>query len=661
MCNTWMAQVSHMMELGADGRNNCELGSQPLPTVSPHEESESAKEQRQRAGTWSQTRGHTIHGHSIPPQLVKAIRSKTLSRERRKSDEELSPKIGKNKSSQSPSRKSGGLFFDAFRPRSKSDATSKSKKSTNLISQMRNAVQNSLMSPSSSGRSSASGSTSSSEADPVRTRGLPLTETGRYRHVSESSRPRAVSDSVNNKGPVSKVMDLFRHRSNSAVSAEEKRRARAVNAYHHHDIPSHGALLRRGSLDPDRRRLSLGTVPHRGSDVGLDPNHAAILFRDSRGLPVADPFLEKVNLSDLEEDESQIFVKFFRFHKCYDLIPTSAKLVVFDTQLLVKKAFFALVDNGVRAAPLWDSVKQQFVGMLTITDFIKILQKYYTSSNVTMDELEEHKLETWKKALPDQHFGMISIGPDVSLYEAIRVLIHKRIHRLPVIDPYTGNVLYILTHKRILRFLFLYINDLPKPSYMNKTISDLKIGTYDNIETVIEDTTIILALKKFVERRVSALPVVDEKGRLVDIFAKFDVINLAAQRTYNNLDITLKKANEHRNEWFEGVHRCHLTDTLYSVLEKIVRAEVHRLVIVDKDEKVIGIISLSDLLVYLVLRPCGDHKIKNEVETDGVEESESETPSLIIADEIDAPSSSQLVPPANESACWREVTVSGGE
>lgn len=47
-----------------------------------------------------------------------------------------------------------------------------------------------------------------------------------------------------------------------------------------------------------------------------------------------------------EEDESQIFVKFFKFHKSYDLIPTSAKLVVFDTHLLVKKAFFALVYNG---------------------------------------------------------------------------------------------------------------------------------------------------------------------------------------------------------------------------------------------------------------------------------------------------------------------------
>jgi len=32
-------------------------------------------------------------------------------------------------------------------------------------------------------------------------------------------------------------------------------------------------------------------------------------------------------------DKDAIFVKFFGFHQCYDLIPTSAKLVVFDTQV----------------------------------------------------------------------------------------------------------------------------------------------------------------------------------------------------------------------------------------------------------------------------------------------------------------------------------------
>lgn len=43
-------------------------------------------------------------------------------------------------------------------------------------------------------------------------------------------------------------------------------------------------------------------------------------------------------------------------------------------------------------------------------------------------------------------------------------------------------------------------------------------------------------------------------------------------------------------------------------MERIVRAEVHRLVIVDESHKVIGIISLSDILYYLVLRPLESAK-----------------------------------------------------
>lgn len=78
--------------------------------------------------------------------------------------------------------------------------------------------------------------------------------------------------------------------------------------------------------------------------------------------------------------------------------------------------------------------------------------------------------------------------------------------------------------KYLLKLLAFQINELPKPSYMKKTLREVRIGSYDNIETATEDTTIILALKKFVERRVSALPVIDAEGHLVDIYAKFDVI-----------------------------------------------------------------------------------------------------------------------------------------
>ena len=38
------------------------------------------------------------------------------------------------------------------------------------------------------------------------------------------------------------------------------------------------------------------------------------------------------------------------------------------------------------------------------------------------------------------------------------------------------------------------------------------------------DTPLIKALNLFLDRRISALPVVDDEGRAVDIYAKFDVI-----------------------------------------------------------------------------------------------------------------------------------------
>ena len=61
----------------------------------------------------------------------------------------------------------------------------------------------------------------------------------------------------------------------------------------------------------------------------------------------------------------------------------------------------------------------------------------------------------------------------------------------------------------------------------------------------------------------------------------------------------------HRNEWFEGVHKCKQDESLFAVMERIVKAEVHRLVVVNDDNKVVGVISLSDILNYLVLRPGG--------------------------------------------------------
>ncbi|XP_012595738.2 5'-AMP-activated protein kinase subunit gamma-3 isoform X2 [Microcebus murinus] len=309
---------------------------------------------------------------------------------------------------------------------------------------------------------------------------------------------------------------------------------------------------------------------------------------------------------ELQKPGAQVYMRFMQEHTCYDAMATSSKLVIFDTTLEIKKAFFALVANGVRAAPLWDSKKQSFVGMLTITDFILVLHRYYRSPLVQIHEIEEHKIETWREIYLQGCFKpLVSISPNDNLFEAVYTLIKNRIHRLPILDPVSGDVLHILTHKRLLKFLHIFGALLPRPSFLYRTIQDLGIGSFRDLAVVQETAPVLTALDIFVDRRVSALPVVNECGQVVGLYSRFDVIHLAAQQTYNDLDMSVGEALRQRTVCLEGVLSCQPHESLGEVIDRIAREQVHRLVLVDETQHLLGVVSLSDILQAIVLSPAG--------------------------------------------------------
>jgi len=426
----------------------------------------------------------------------------------------------------------------------------------------------------------------------------------------ENSRSRQNSGNSTNGQATFKsrfpIVDRFRNRSLSMGYHDLNRKC---DGEANDNLPSN-SLPRRHSVDPEHNHQ---VKKYRARSVDFADFHQShfSLYREprtSRSGSYFNPFTstesicDHLDFEDLQKDESLIYLKFFKFYLSYDLIPKSSKLVVFDTQLIVKKAFYALVNHGVRAAPLWCSKDQSYVGMLTITYFINVLINSYNNSDFQMNELEEQKIENWRNLLEDKR-TLITIDPESSVLDAIETLIKNKIHRLPIVDPLTNNVIYILTHKRILKFFFLYCYYLPMPSYMNFSLEEVDVGTYSNIELIELDAKVIDAMRKLVDRRVSALPVVDENGKLVDIYSKFDIFNLAAEKLYDNLDMTVKEALQYREHWFEGVVKCTLQERFITILERIVKAEVHRIVVVNDDNYVVGIISLSDILQFLTLRP----------------------------------------------------------
>jgi len=50
--------------------------------------------------------------------------------------------------------------------------------------------------------------------------------------------------------------------------------------------------------------------------------------------------------------------------------------------------------------------------------------------------------------------------------------------------------------------------------------------------------------------------------------------NLAAQKSYNNLDMPMQEAIRRRTSFVEGVIKCYSDETLETIIDRIVNAEV---------------------------------------------------------------------------------------
>ncbi|KAG5075920.1 hypothetical protein JHK82_057268 [Glycine max] len=86
----------------------------------------------------------------------------------------------------------------------------------------------------------------------------------------------------------------------------------------------------------------------------------------------------RMSESDLQVSKHRLSI-FLSTHTAYELLPQSGKVVALDITLPVKQAFHALYQEGISMAPVWDSNKCQFVGMLSAMDFILILKEQFPS------------------------------------------------------------------------------------------------------------------------------------------------------------------------------------------------------------------------------------------------------------------------------------------
>ncbi|KAF9428968.1 AMP-activated serine/threonine-protein kinase regulatory subunit [Podila epigama] len=301
-----------------------------------------------------------------------------------------------------------------------------------------------------------------------------------------------------------------------------------------------------------------------------------------------------------------VIESFLKQHSAYDVLPVSYRQIVLDTTLLVKKALSVLMQYNIVSAPLWDSTNRKFAGMLTATDFINLIQFYYSHSSYTaaireMDQFQISQLRDVEKMVGVPPPELFSLHPLQSLYDACHLLVESRAHRLPLVDvdSETGEemIVSVLTQYRILKFIAVNYQD---EKTLRQPLSELKIGIYSDLAVADLSTPVMSVIDMFVKRRISSVPIIDEDGVVLNVFETVDVMTLVKAGVYRDLDLCVAEALLRRPEDFAGVHTCTLNDSLSSIFGTIRKSQVHRLIVVDNENKLQGIVSLSDIMRYLI-------------------------------------------------------------
>ena len=114
------------------------------------------------------------------------------------------------------------------------------------------------------------------------------------------------------------------------------------------------------------------------------------------------------------------------------------------------------------------------------------------------------------------------------------------------------------------------------------------------------DTPVIEVIHLLTENSVSSIPIVDGQGKLINVYEAVDILALVKGGMYTDLDLSVGDALLRRLEEFEGVHTCTLNDRLSTIMDTIRKSRLHRLFVVDDEGKLVSVITLSDILNYIL-------------------------------------------------------------
>ena len=365
---------------------------------------------------------------------------------------------------------------------------------------------------------------------------------------------------------------------------------------------------------------------------------------------------ESTNKTNSNSKISELKKKFTEYlcdHTIYETIPENMKILVFNSDLMIKDSIEAMIKEDIYCGLLWDTKLSKYVGLFTIRDVLSLLiLSYKQISNYLNNNQNINNLETltnsineifdnWK--IKDENNKMdiemeennkkidsiitnfndffklfdntsindyvlrfkdkekdhplISLYLDKNLQDVLSLIKSNKIHRIVVEEQKSNSVTGFITYEAIFEFFIEnYFSEMTEFEIKLKEIDGI---ITKNIITLNKTDSIFKALDLFYSKKISILPILDGN----EIFGYFylkDIIYFFSNGEKFNFSDNIEKF---LNDLYENVDdekplgnkriiEVNYEMNLKNIFENMSICPERKLIV--KDGNKIGLITLSN-------------------------------------------------------------------
>mmetsp|Transcript_9964 Transcript_9964/g.15364 ORF Transcript_9964/g.15364 Transcript_9964/m.15364 type:complete len:334 (-) Transcript_9964:202-1203(-) len=305
-----------------------------------------------------------------------------------------------------------------------------------------------------------------------------------------------------------------------------------------------------------------------------------------------------------------------------DIVGVNAHIktvIEIDSETKPIDAADTLWSNNILGAPVWDEISKKYMGFFDMRDILSAV----VAANKAMENESKpgHDTTVWVKSFEemikekDSLFNLTYLSArhpfmeckiDANLVEMATLLADPKCHRVGITNGSGSNrCVNIVSRAGLCKFLAEKVS----ADKLDEMLADAGLEYNKEIVCIQSDAPAFEAFEVMDRQNLSGLAVVDDEGKLVGNTSARDAKMAAIDqgKTEMQKDILSYLAAVRQTQFAKGgkdrypVCLIHESDaTVGRVLHLLAKTGYHRVFVTDEDSKPIGVVSVFDIIRFIV-------------------------------------------------------------